>query len=162
MELKRITQEESKYYVKLDQGCVNMSVAYTLTPTEGKPGWDDVTYYGESIFDSSGAIRKPEWVYVLVNKSVPGVCKIGMTTTTVTQRANEINAATGVIMPWFPVFQFKCVNSKYLERDVHKHLEDKGYRLNPKREGFEIDSNTAAETIKSLGQRYQTPQDIEE
>ena len=115
--IKRITQEEAQYFVHLPSGYLRRAVAFTLTP-EGD-GWERVDYYGESIFDPSGAIRKPEWVYILVNKDIPGVCKIGMTTTTVEQRVREINSATGVITPWYPVYRYRCVNSRFLEQDVH-------------------------------------------
>ena len=40
-------------------------------------------------------------------------------------------------------------------------LESLGYRVNPKREGFEIDSNTAIELIKELGESLTvTPKDF--
>ena len=151
--LHRISKEESKFYIQLPPGNVHRAIAYTLTPIE--EGWERVEYYGESIFDPTGSIRKPEWVYVLVNRDIPGVCKIGMTTTSVEQRVREINSATGVISPWFPVYKYKCVNSRYLERDVHSYLEQKGFRANPNREGFYIDSRTAQEVIELLGIRYQ-------
>jgi hypothetical protein len=156
--MKRITPEEAHYYVKLDKPDpykMRKAVAYTLTPSPdpGFEGWEDVTYYSEGIVDPTLSIRKPEWVYVLVNKSTPGICKIGMTTTSVSQRVKEINYATGVITPWFPVFKYKCINSKILEKAVHEHLEARGYRVNPKREGFEIPSNEAIQVIKELGEK---------
>ena len=156
--MKHISPEEAHYYVKLDKPDpykMRKAVAYTLTPCNepGFEGWEDVTYYGEGILDPTLSIRKPEWVYVLVNKSIPGICKIGMTTTSVTQRVREINYATGVITPWFPVFKYKCINSKILEKAVHEHLEKLGYRVNPKREGFEIPSNVAIEVVKQFGEK---------
>ncbi len=156
--MKHITPEEAHYYVKLDKPDpykMRKAVAYTLTPCDepGFEGWENVTYYGEGILDPTLSIRKPEWVYVLVNKSIPGICKIGMTTTSVTQRVREINYATGVITPWFPVFKYKCINSKILEKAVHEHLEARGYRVNPKREGFEIPSNLAIEVVKQFGEK---------
>ena len=159
--LKKISKEDAHFHMKLDHEDPTMlgrAIAFTLTPCEepGYEGWEEITYYGESVYDASGAIRKPEWVYVLVNKSSPGICKIGMTTTSVTQRVNEINSATGVITPWYPVYSYKCVNSYYLEQEVHKYLEDKGHRINPRREGFDIDSNTAILIIEELGVKYQT------
>jgi hypothetical protein len=160
--LKRITQDESRFYLHLDSenpSTPSRAIAFTLTDLGG--GWERVDYFGESIFDPTGSIRKPEWVYVLVNKDIPGVSKIGMTTTSVEQRCREINSATGVISPWFPVYRFKCVNSYFLEQDVHKYLQDKGYRVASNREGFYIDSQTAKEVIESLGQRYQTPISLE-
>jgi len=71
----------------------------------------------------------------------------------VTQRVQEINSATGVITPWFPVFKYKCINSRVLEQAVHQHLEGLGHRINPKREGFEIESNIAIGIIKELGEK---------
>ena len=164
--MKHISPEEAHYYVKLDKPDpykMRKAVAYTLTPCDepGFEGWEDVTYYGEGILDPTLSIRKPEWVYVLVNKSIPGICKIGMTTTSVTQRVREINYATGVITPWFPVFKYKCINSKILEKAVHEHLEKLGYRVNPKREGFEIPSNVAIEVVKQFGEKLTvTPRDF--
>ena len=165
--MKRITPEEAHYYVKLDKPDpykMRKAVAYTLTPSPdpGFEGWEDVTYYSEGIVDPTLSIRKPEWVYVLVNKSTPGICKIGMTTTSVSQRVKEINYATGVITPWFPVFKYKCINSKILEKAVHEHLEARGYRVNPRREGFEIPSNEAIQVIKELGEKLTVrPMDFE-
>lgn len=158
--MKRITKEEAERYRKLDiedLPSLSQVVAFTLTPCQviGMEDWEDVTYYGPSIVDPSGALKKPEWVYVLVNQGMPGICKIGMTTTSVSQRVNEINSATGVITPWYPVYSYTCVNSYYLEQEVHKYLEDRGHRVNPNREGFDIDSNTAIAVIESLGKKYQ-------
>lgn len=158
-EFRRISAQEANFYIQLPQGQAQRAVAYTLTPSRepGFEGWEDVTYYGESIFDASGAIRNPEWVYVLVNKSVPGICKIGMTTTSVRQRVAEINAATGVITPWFPVYSYKCVNSYLLEQEVHSRLEKLGFRVNNRREGFECTTNEAIRIIEELGWKYQAP-----
>ena len=161
--MKRITPEESHYYVKIEQGdpyTCRKAAAFTLTPSKEEEyrGWEDVTYYTEGILDPTLSIRKPEWVYVLVNKSMPGICKIGMTTTSVTQRVKEINYATGIITPWFAVFKYKCINYRVLEREVHQHLESLGYRVNPKREGFEIESQAAIDVIKLLGEKLTVTQ----
>ena len=153
--MKRIKPEDTHFYVKLDgedPRKMEKAVAFTLTDSD-EPGWQDVTYYGEGIVDPTLSIKKPEYVYVLVNKSIPGICKRGMTTTSVQQRVKEINSATGVITPWFPVFKYKCINSLVLEKAVHDHLEKLGYRVNPKREGFEIESNIAIEVIKEIGEK---------
>ena len=161
--MKRITLDETHFYVRLlddDPRKMEKAVAFTLTDSDA-PGWQDVTYYGEGILDPTSSIKKPEWVYVLVNKTMPGICKIGMTTTSVQQRVKEINKATGVVSPWFPVFKYKCINSRVLEKAVHEKLQSLGYRVNPKREGFEIDSNTAIELIKELGDQLTvTPKDF--
>ena len=158
--MERLTVEQAKSYTKLhteEITSLSRAVAFTLAPCEepGYEGWEDVTYYAEGIQDPSFATKKAEYVYVLVNSGVPGICKIGMTTTSVNQRVHEINSATGVITPWYPVFSYKCVNSYYLEQEVHKYLQNRGHRVNPNREGFDIDSNTAISVIESLGGKYQ-------
>jgi len=160
-QLKRITPEEARYYVEIERGDPwkwSKAVAYCLVPTRdpelaAEGGWEDFVYYGEGILDPTLSVRKPEWVYVLVNKSLPGVCKVGMTTTTVAQRVREINSATGVITPWIPVYRYECINSYTLEQAVHEELESLGYRLNPNREGFEVQSEVAIQTIERLADK---------
>lgn len=155
-DLKRITVDEANSYMKLagsPESVCSRAIAFTLTPSL-EEGWEDVTYYGEALLDPSLGVRTPEWVYVLVNQGVPGVCKIGMTTTSVSQRVEEINSATGVITPWYPVYSYKCINSYYLEQEVHQYLEKRGYRVNPKREGFAITSTEAIRIIEELGVKY--------
>lgn len=159
--LKLISKEESRYYIEIDRSDPyrwTKTVAYTLTEAKdphlaAQGGWEDVTYWGEGILDPTLSVRKPEWVYVLVNKSMPGICKIGMTTTSVTQRVRELNSATGVITPWIPVYKWECINSLVLEQAVHLELERLGYRVNPNREGFEVPSEVAIATIERLAEK---------
>jgi len=153
--MKRLTQEEAQFHIKLSGRydpiyiCRNAQ-AFLLTKTND--GWEEVTYFGEAIFDASGSVRKPEWIYVLVNKSMPGMCKIGFTTTSIPQRVKEINRSTGVPTPWFPVFSFKCVGARYLEAEIHQKLEQ--YRVADNREMFQIDSLAAQATVEELGSRF--------
>jgi len=159
-ELKRITPAEAQYYIRLtgeEWHWHNRAVAFTREPSSdpqrAAEGWEDVVYYSEGIMDPTLSARQPEWLYVLANKGIPGICKIGMTTTSVPQRVKEINSATGVITPWFEVYKYKCINSRVLEQAVHQRLEELGYRVNPKREGFEIRSNLAVAVIEEEGER---------
>jgi len=155
--MKRITQDQAKYRLKIDFDDTNgliRSDAYTLTPSV-EEGWEDVTYYSEAVIDPTGTVFKPEWVYVLVNKGMPGICKIGMTTTSVSQRTKEINAATGVITPWFSVYKHKCINSREIERRVHEKLDALGCRVNGKREGFECTTELAISVIKEIASHFE-------
>ena len=48
--MKRLTQEEAEFYIPLVEGdpmLCRKAVAFTLTPVEDEPGWDEVTYYGD-------------------------------------------------------------------------------------------------------------------
>jgi hypothetical protein len=148
--LKYVTPEESQYYIKLRSGQMHKADAFTRIP-DGT-GWDHVHYLAHSVIDASGGVRNIEYVYVLVNKSVPGMVKIGMTTNTPDERARQISAATGVATPWIPVFSFKCYRSDLLEAEVHEYFA--AQRVNENREMFEIDSYTAQKAIEVLGQRY--------
>jgi hypothetical protein len=155
--VKRISESETRFYVRIrpgDPACCRKAVAFTLTPSTdpGFEGWEDVTYYQEGILDPTGCSQDPEYVYVLVNPRIPGICKIGMTTTSVNQRVKEINSATGVITPWYSVYEYKCLNSRVLEQAVHQRLESMGYRVNPKREGFEVSTSVAVSVIEALAQ----------
>lgn len=150
--MKYITPEESHFYIKLNSKNYHKADAFTRIP-DGN-GWDDVHYLASAILDPTGAVRPSEYVYVLVNKSVPNMVKIGMTTNTPTQRAHEISRATGVATPWIPVFEFKCFRSDLLEAELHEYFAQ--YRVNDKREMFAIDSHTAQRVIIELGHKYST------
>jgi len=155
--MKKITEDQAKFRVKIDiedYSGLSRADAYTLTPSE-EPGWEDVTYYGEAVIDPTGTVFKPEWVYVLVNKGVPGVCKVGMTTTSVSQRTKELNSATGVITPWFSVYKHKCLNSREIERRVHDKLQALGTRVNSRREGFECSTELAISIIKEVASEFE-------
>jgi len=148
--MKRVTSEESHYYIKLKPHQMRKADAFTLLKEEG--GWDTVVYLANAVLDPSGAVRAPEYVYVLVNKSVPNMVKIGMTTSTPDQRARQISAATGVPTPWIPVYSFQCYRSDLLEEEIHQYFS--AYRVNTHREMFAIDSHTAQKVIEDLGYKY--------
>jgi hypothetical protein len=148
----RVTPEESHYYIKLKPHQTRKADAFTLI--DDGDGWESVIYLANAVLDPSGAVRAPEYVYVLVNKSVPNMVKIGMTTNTPDQRARQISAATGVATPWIPVYSFSCYRSDLLEEEVHQHFHY--CRINTHREMFEIDSHTAQKVIEELGYKYST------
>jgi hypothetical protein len=148
--LKYVTPEESHYYIKLSHKHYHKADAFTRID-EGD-GWDSVYYLASAVLDPSGAVRATEYVYVLVNKSVPNMVKIGMTTNTPDQRARQISAATGVATPWIPVYSFQCYRSDLLEAELHEHFHY--CRINTSREMFEIDSHTAQKVIEELGYKY--------
>lgn len=153
-----VTKEQALNYRKLNtardfKSSMDSAVAFCLTPIDKY--WDMVEYYGESFIDPTGSANKSNWIYVLVNPSFNNICKIGYTTTSVNQRVFEINRSTGLITPWYTVYSYKCPDGRNLEQEIHQYLENRGLRVNPKREGFEIKSEDAIEIINQLGQKYQ-------
>lgn len=160
-DIKRITNEQAHFYKLLDSDKLSpeevcrKSVAFTLTPDPVNPGWEFIHYYQESPIDQSGGLVPTEYVYVLVNKSMPDMVKIGMTVRDVNERAKEISGATGVPTPWVPVFSFKCFNSYKLEQELHEHLD--AVRVAGNREMFYMHSRDAISTVKKLGDKYTLP-----
>jgi len=111
--IKRITQEDTKNYRILNpekdfRYNTDCAVAFTLTPISGSR-YESCTYFGESFVDPTTSVLKPQWVYAMVNPSLPGIVKIGQTTTSATQRAKELSSQTSSITPWYPVFSLKVV-----------------------------------------------------
>jgi hypothetical protein len=162
--MKRISHDEAKNHRQFPTGYLHINphhshhvVGFTLTPIDGEPGWEKVTYYGKKFVDpitNDGSSNLPHYIYILINPSVPGICKIGKTTTTVYDRVKQINQATGVIVPWEPVFSFPCTDCHSLERDIHEYLAARGVRVNPRREGFNIDIDSARSIVEKLGKKY--------
>jgi hypothetical protein len=155
----RLSEEDTLNYRKLDTNKdfrynMNSVIGFTLEYVDGY--WEDVLYYGESFVDPTTTTLKPHFVYVMVNPLIQGVCKIGFTTTSVAQRVAELNAQTASIKQWYSVYSFKCPNGRMLEQEVHEYLENRGMRVNHKREGFEIKSEDAIRVIEELGQKYLT------
>ena len=151
----RIPIEDIQYYIRLKPGEYKSATHFALTPTTDpgfKEGWEDIVYLKEPIVDSSGGVRMTEYVYVLVNKSMPGMVKIGMTTDTPVKRARDINKATGVPTPWICVWSLKCYASRILEQRVHEYLSE--YRVADNREMFYVDSVTAQRVIEDLGKDF--------
>jgi hypothetical protein len=149
----RVSESQIHYYIKLKPSEYKRATHFALVPSQDmKPGWEDVIYLAEPLTDSSGGMRSAEYVYILVNRSIPYMVKIGMTTRSVDERAREINKATGVPTPWIPVYSFRCYASFILERRVHEHLGN--YRVSEDREMFSVTSTTAQQVIEDLGRGF--------
>jgi hypothetical protein len=151
----RVDPKDIQFYIRLEPGEFKLATHFALIPTTDpgfKEGWEDIIYLKEPVVDASGGVRATEYVYVLVNKSMPGMVKIGMTTDTPQKRAYDINKATGVPTPWVPVWWLKCYASGILERRVHEHLSE--YRVADNREMFSIDSVTAQKVIEDIGKDF--------
>jgi hypothetical protein len=149
----RVPESQIHYYIKLRPSEYRKATHFALVPSKDMaPGWEDVIYLAEPLTDASGGARPAEYVYILVNTSIPYMIKIGMTTRSVDERACEISKATGVPTPWVPVYSFRCYASHILERRVHEHLRQ--YRVSEDREMFNVTSNTAQAIIEDLGKDF--------
>lgn len=101
--------------------------------------------------------RMPEhqWVYIMSNDSMPGLLKIGMTTTSPQQRNRELGSATGVPTPFRLEYSLEVSNARRVEQVIHKELS--AYRVNRRREFFEIDLKDAIRRLKSVAKPRRLP-----
>lgn len=78
--------------------------------------------------------RENGWIYVLSNPSLPGVVKIGMTTTSPEVRAAELSKSTSVPTPFIVESSFFSLNPLADEKYIHHLLANR--RVNERREFF--------------------------
>jgi len=156
--MKCITAKEAEQFVPLknDMKSVLSDAAYfAFTPSKRGKNWEDIIYYlprRKRMYEG----RKGDgdsWVYVLSNKSQPGMYKIGYTShDDIDKRVKQLSRSTSVATPFSLEWAFRCFNAERLEGEVHKKL--KGHRISKDREFFAISLNEAKETIEDLGQKY--------
>ena len=156
--LEFITLEEAKQFVPLKNDMksdLDDAAYYTLSPSKRGEGWEDVTYYlprRVRMYEGREG-NGDSWVYILSNKSQPGMYKIGYTShEDVDKSVKQLSRSTSVATPFQLEWAFRCFNAERLEGEVHKHLQ--GYRISKDREFFAISLNEAKEAVEDLGQKY--------
>lgn len=85
-------------------------------------------------------------VYILSNKAMPGLLKIGYTMNTVEGRVKELSSATGVPSEFFIEYQVECRDAAGVEALVHESLHNS--RHNNSREFFSISLADAVDVIR--------------
>ena len=76
------------------------------------------------------------YVYALINWSMPGLVKVGITSRTPDERSDELSSATGVPTPFERVFHVLVPDARAAESEIHGKLEARGYRVSGDREFF--------------------------
>ena len=166
MGLKRITLEYAQGLIKVDDDLTDAPAVYfTITPSNdpqmAAEGYEDVTYYTnrpKKIQIPKGMVGS-QWVYVLTNPTMPGLCKIGFTKNKPSERVKQINAGTGVAMDFVVEWAFPCFNAHDVEQQVHKYLEDNGFRVNKNKEFFNVSVNEAKAVVERIGEPYKMNDD---
>ena len=118
-------------------------------------GWEDVLYFryiGSNIEERSPRNGLGGYVYVLINKQYPGMCKIGMTTNHPTKRLQQINAA-GVVDDWNIAYHYKCARPFDFEQAIHTKLDN--IRTRDDREFFDLEANEAIHLINEMGPMFE-------
>lgn len=88
------------------------------------------------------------FIYVLSTRELPDILKIGRTARAVETRVNEINGATGVIIPFGVRYAWRVKDPVVSEREIHTLLAE--WRLRSDREAFHLEFFKA----KGIIERY--------
>lgn len=86
------------------------------------------------------------WVYILSNRTMPGLLKVGYTENDPISRAKEISDSTGVPVPYEVEYQIYATHPYQLEQTAHKNLDN--FRVNKKREFFKCSYEDAVKAIR--------------
>lgn len=89
------------------------------------------------------AIVSAGYIYVLTNRSMPGLVKVGKTVRDPLTRMNELSGATGVPTPFELAFTLQFDDCHTAERRIHQLLSERGTRVSNRREFFQVSPNTA-------------------
>ena len=154
----RLTEEQAEIYIPLNEDFTGATIEdcdyFYLAPSERGEGWEKVIYFtGRRWKDVVSDTEGKQFIYVLSNKSMPGIHKIGFTKGDPKKRAKQISSSTGVPVPFQVDFSFQCFNGLQLEGEVHNYL--KKLQINKRREFFQLELDVAVGAIKELGERYQ-------
>lgn len=165
MGIKRITEEYAQGLIKVSEDLTEAEAHYfTLTPDlEKGDGWEKVTYYTNrpKKIQIPKGMTGCQWVYVLTNTSMPGLCKIGFTKNKPSERVKQINSATGVAVDFVVEWAFPCFNAHDVEKQIHRYLQDNGFRVNNKKEFFNISVDEAKAVVKRIGEPYKMTENEE-
>jgi len=98
--------------------------------------------------------EKGKYVYVLINKAYPHICKIGKAVNP-QKRIKQINNA-GNVVEWELRYALPVIDDYLVEYFVHKHLDSVRYSSyqGSSREFFEIGLKEAIEVIENLGKDF--------
>lgn len=94
-------------------------------------------------------------VYLLINEAMPGYVKIGKTTTSVEQRMLELSRSSAVPMPFECYYAAKVKDMNQVEAAFHDAFGD--YRINPRREFFNVSPERVVAILKLLALEEVTP-----
>ena len=95
----------------------------------------------------------PGYIYILQNPSFPeDLLKIGKTTRTPKERAEEVSKGTGIPTKFNVVFDIFTPDCDISEKEVHEKL--KKYRVTTNREFFKLDIDIAKEAVITVVAEY--------
>lgn len=97
------------------------------------------------------------FVYILINEAMPGLIKIGRTTTSVKQRISELNAPAGIPLPFACYYAARVGDCVTVERKLHEAFGD--HRLRERREFFRLSPHRAQAALELAALEDATPRE---
>lgn len=95
-----------------------------------------------------------EVIYILINECMPGLVKIGRTSTSVEQRMKELYS-TGVPFPFHCFYAASVQDAEFIEKKLHYAFGD--HRVPSNREFFRIDPSRVKAVIEMVATKEMTP-----
>lgn len=92
------------------------------------------------------------YVYVLFNRSMRDLVKVGKTTRSPEERAQELSRVTAVPTPFYVAFECHVRDCEAAERAVHEELAS--FRVRDDREFFRVDLGHAIRVVEMLAERF--------
>lgn len=137
--------------------CGNCERPHTLIQTEGGVwcNWCNKLTCQESPestkvnVEACSDSQERGYVYILVNSMMMGLVKIGKTQDDPETRATDLYV-TGVPVPFVVAYSVLVGDHHEVERKIHSELSK--YRVNDKREFFQIDTATAINVLREIAQ----------
>lgn len=87
------------------------------------------------------------YVYVLANSAMPGLVKVGRTTRTASERAQELSSVSGLPTPFIVVYEQLFEDCSAAESHLHTLLAGRGFRVSENREFFNAPVNEVVRAI---------------
>jgi hypothetical protein len=81
-------------------------------------------------------IKEKGYIYILSNPSFGNLLKVGMTTKTPSERAEELSELTAVPTPFKVEYSVYVEDCSVTEALTHRFLQERGYRISENREFF--------------------------
>ncbi|WP_461672457.1 GIY-YIG nuclease family protein [Priestia megaterium] len=97
------------------------------------------------------------YLYVLINDSMKGLVKIGITSISPRERARNLSNNTAVPTPFKVAYEIFVENCEELERKIHTELEE--FRVNQRREFFNYPLNKAIELVQFYSKKETNSQE---
>lgn len=97
-------------------------------------------------------------VYILLNAAMAGNLKIGMTTKTPEERAEELSSSTGVPVPFVVAYAEEVADCLIVEQLIHQRLA--AFRVNKGREFFHLPLREAIRVVSEIARDIGKPSTV--